>query len=109
MRRHTQHGLNRNRRQHAPDVALLDQDARVVDGLGQTLLEDAGLQAAVQELLDREVQHVIELLLVLRKHIGVSHPRLRVASSACAHLSEHTLAGQAAQQGSTLEHALGVL
>lgn len=37
----------------APDVTPADQDARVVDGLGQALLEDQGLQAALQEILQQ--------------------------------------------------------
>lgn len=40
----------------APDVALADEHARVVDGLGQPLLEDQGLQAALQEVL-RSAHH----------------------------------------------------
>lgn len=42
-----------------------NEDARVVDGLGEALLEHARLQAAVQELLHRQQQQVIQLLLVL--------------------------------------------
>lgn len=43
------------------DVPLPDEDAGVVDGLGQPQLEHLGLEAALQEVLDLEAQHVIEL------------------------------------------------
>lgn len=48
-----------------PDEWPFDEDARVVDGLREALLEHARLQAAVQELLHRLRKHVIQLLLVL--------------------------------------------
>jgi hypothetical protein len=71
-----------------PDVPLLDKNAGVVDGLGQTSLENTGLQATVQELLYGETKHVIEFVLGL---------------------GEEAQAHQATQKGGTLEHALGVL
>jgi hypothetical protein len=37
-----------------PDMALAQQDTGVVDGLGQTKLEDLGLEAALQEVLNLE-------------------------------------------------------
>merc|ERR1712137_434719 len=43
------------------DVALTDEDTGVVDRLGEAELVDAGLQAALQEVLDLEGQDVIEL------------------------------------------------
>ena len=43
-----------------PDVPLLDKDTGVVDGLGKTGLEDLGLQAALQEILELEGKYVIE-------------------------------------------------
>ena len=70
------------------DVALTDQDTGVVNGLGKTELVDAGLQAALEEILDLEGQDVIEL------HAG---------------LVEDTDAHEAANEGVTLEEALGVL
>ena len=70
------------------DVALTDQDTGVVDGLGKTELVDAGLQAALEEILNLEGQDVIEL-----------HARL----------VEDTDADETANQGVTLEKALGVL
>ena len=70
------------------DVTLADQDTGVVDRLGETELVDAGLEAALQEILSLEGQDVIEL------HAG---------------LVEHTDAHEAANEGIALEEALGVL
>merc|ERR1719435_804474 len=50
------------------DVALADEDARVVDGLGQPQLEDLRLQAPLQEVLQPQTQHVIQLHLALVQH-----------------------------------------
>jgi len=71
-----------------PDVTLADEDTGVVDGLGETELVDAGLETALQEVLDLQGQDVIEL------HAG---------------LVEHTDAHETADQGVTLEETLGVL
>ena len=73
---------------NSPDVPLPNQDTSVVDGLGQTALEDLGLEATLQEILDLEGQHVIE-----------THARL----------VEHTDADETANEGVTLEETLGVL
>lgn len=70
------------------DVALADQDTGVVDGLGKTKLVNAGLQAALQEILNLQGQHVIEL------HAG---------------LVEHTDTDETANQGIAFEKTLGVL
>lgn len=51
-----------------PDVALADEHTGVVDRLGQTQLEDLGLQAPLQEVLDFEAQDVIQLHLALIQH-----------------------------------------
>ncbi len=51
-----------------PDVTLPDQDTSVMDGLGKTELVDTGLQAALQEILDLQGQHVIELPTGLVEH-----------------------------------------
>ena len=67
---------------------LADEDAGVVDGLGETELPDAGLEAALQEILRLEGEDVIEL------HAG---------------LVEHTNADEAANEGIAFEEALGVL
>lgn len=69
------------------DMALADEDAGVVNGLGETELVDARLQAALQEILNLEGQHVIEL-----------HTRL----------VEHTDADQAANEGIALKETLGI-
>lgn len=71
-----------------PDVTLLDQDTGVVDGLGETELVDAGLETALQEVLNAEGKNVIKL-----------HARL----------VEHTDTDQTANQGITFEQTLGVL
>ncbi len=70
------------------DVALADQDAGVVDRLGQSRLEDLGLEAALEEVLDLEGEDVIE---------------------AHALLVEDTDADETADEGVSLEEALGVL
>lgn len=44
----------------APDVALADEDASVVDRLGEAALEDLGLEAALEEVLDLEGEDVVE-------------------------------------------------
>jgi hypothetical protein len=70
------------------DVPLADEHTSVVDSLGETELEDAGLETALQEILNLEGQHVIEL------HAG---------------LVEHTDTDETANEGVTFEQALGVL
>jgi hypothetical protein len=70
------------------DVTLLDQDTGVVDGLGEAELVHAGLETALQEVLDLEGQDVIEL------HAG---------------LIEHTDAHETANEGIAFEQTLGVL
>eukprot|EP00591_Stephanopyxis_turris_P004446 CAMPEP_0195525190 /NCGR_PEP_ID=MMETSP0794_2-20130614/25485_1 /TAXON_ID=515487 /ORGANISM="Stephanopyxis turris, Strain CCMP 815" /LENGTH=200 /DNA_ID=CAMNT_0040655587 /DNA_START=82 /DNA_END=684 /DNA_ORIENTATION=- len=66
------------------DVALADHDTGHVDGLGNTKLEDLGLQAALEQTLGGQLKHEIELLL------GVV---------------EESVADQAADEGVTLEDA----
>jgi hypothetical protein len=70
------------------DVSLSDEHAGVVDGLGQVELEDLGLQSALHEDLGRELQDVIEGVLVLR---------------------QESVPLEAADEGRSLEQALGVL
>eukprot|EP01084_Bolivina_argentea_P253263 425353_1 len=70
------------------DVALLDEDAGVVDGLGETDLEADGLEAALQNVGDGQGKHVIELVLV-----GVEEAEVVAA----------------AEKGGTLELATGVV
>jgi hypothetical protein len=69
-------------------VSLADEDTGVVDGLGQSQLEDLCLQASVEEVLNLESEDVIKLHLVFLKD-SVAH--------------------QAAEKSVTLEQALGVL
>jgi hypothetical protein len=69
-------------------VPLADENTSVVDGLGKTELVDAGLETTLQEILNLEGQHVIEL------HAG---------------LVKDTDADETANEGVTLEKALGVL
>lgn len=54
--------------QGVPDVTLADQHSGMVDGLGQAQLEDLGLQAPLQEILDLQAQDVIQLHLALVQH-----------------------------------------
>merc|ERR1719149_161757 len=70
------------------DVAVADQDARVVDRLGEAKLEDLGLQAALEEVGGLQRKHVIQLLLGLVEHAQTQQP---------------------AEQGTALEHAARVL
>ena len=51
-----------------PNVTLADEDASVMDGLGQADVEHLSLQTSVQEVLDLEAEHVIELHLGLVQH-----------------------------------------
>ena len=44
-----------------PDVTLSDENTSVVNRLGKTELVDTSLQTALQEILDFQSQHVIEL------------------------------------------------
>jgi hypothetical protein len=69
-------------------VALLDEDTRVVDGLGETELVDTSLETALQEILNLEGQDVIEL------HAG---------------LIEHTDTDQTTNEGISFEETLRVL
>jgi len=44
-----------------PDVSLLDEDSSVMDGLGESELEDLGLETPLQEIFDLETEDEIEL------------------------------------------------
>jgi hypothetical protein len=46
---------------YIPNVALTDEDASVMVGLGESELENLGLEATFQEIFDLETQNVIEL------------------------------------------------
>ena len=69
-------------------MALADEDTSVVDGLSEAELVDAGLETALQEILNLKSQDVIEL------HTG---------------LVEDTDTYETANESVTLEEALGVL
>ena len=43
------------------NVSLANKNARMMNGLGQSKLEDLGLQTSFQEILDFEAQNVIQL------------------------------------------------
>lgn len=49
-------------------MLLADEDASVVDGLGESQLEHLGLEATLEEVLDAQAEHVIELHLLLAEH-----------------------------------------
>lgn len=70
------------------NVTLADENTGVVDSLGETQLEDASLKATLQEILDLQGEHVIEL-----------HARL----------IEDTDTDETANEGIAFEKTLGVL
>ena len=49
-------------------MSLSDEDTGMVDGFGQTQLEDLCLEATLQEIFLPQTQHVIQLHLVLIQH-----------------------------------------
>lgn len=69
-------------------MTLSDENASVMDGLGETDVEDLGLETTGQEVLDLQAEHVIEL------HLG---------------LVQDTDAHETSQKGVALEESLGVL
>lgn len=69
-------------------MAAADQNASVVNGAGQGLLQDLGLQTALKHILDLQAKNVIELVLGL---------------------IENAIAVKTAEESSTLEKALGIL
>lgn len=48
-------------KRYLPDVTLTDQHTSVMDGLGQSKLEHLCLQTTLQEILNLQTEHVIEL------------------------------------------------
>lgn len=58
----------------SPDVTLADEHAGMVNRLGQTQLEDLGLQAPLQEVLYLQAQDVIQLHLALVQHSDANKP-----------------------------------
>jgi len=55
------------------DVALSDQHAGVVHGVGQLSLRDQGLKSALHHLGEGQTQHVIELSLILLQETESNH------------------------------------
>ena len=53
---------------HLPNVSLTDEDASMVDGLGEPQFEDLGLESPLQEVFHLQAQDVIELHLALIQH-----------------------------------------
>ena len=70
------------------DVSLLDEGTSVVDGLGESALEDEGLETALEEVSGLQVEAVINAILVLR---------------------EDTVAVEAAHEGLAFEKTSGVV
>jgi hypothetical protein len=56
-----------------PDVTLPDQDTGMVNGFGHATLENNGLEATLEEVLNSESKHVIELVLALTKETITVH------------------------------------
>lgn len=57
------------------DMSLMDQDSRLMDGLGlESLLVDSGLQSLIEELVDGQTQHVIQLQLLIGQQTITMHP-----------------------------------
>ena len=62
------------------DVAVLDEHACVVDGLGQSHEEDLSLQAALEEVFRLEVKDVVKLHFVfLQDAVAHQAPQQRIA------------------------------
>lgn len=49
-------------------MPLSDENTGMMDGLGETSLEDLGLQTTLQEVLNLKTEHVIKLHLFLIQH-----------------------------------------
>jgi hypothetical protein len=70
------------------DVSLSDEHASVVDGLGESLLEDLGLQTTLHQSLRGQLKNIIQSVLLI---------------------GHKTVTLQAADKGGGLKQALGVL
>mmetsp|Transcript_4834 Transcript_4834/g.5619 ORF Transcript_4834/g.5619 Transcript_4834/m.5619 type:complete len:204 (-) Transcript_4834:54-665(-) len=55
------------------DVALANQSAGMMDGFGQTQLEDLGLQPALHDLGRGQAQHKVELFLRFKEQTKANH------------------------------------
>ncbi len=60
-------GRRGEEKEDGPDVSLLDEGTSVVDGLGESALEDEGLETALEEVSGLQVEAVINAILVLRE------------------------------------------
>lgn len=57
-----------------PDVLLLNEDASMMNRLGQTSFEDDGLKTAFEEALDSEGQDVVKFVLSRLQKAVPKHP-----------------------------------
>lgn len=55
------------------DVSLLDEDAGVMDGVGEAALLHKGLQSSLEELGGGQTENVIELALVVLEETEAHH------------------------------------
>lgn len=55
-------------------MSLLDKNPSMVDGLGHAGLENKGLEAALEKVLDGEGEDVIKLVLCLIEETVTEHP-----------------------------------
>lgn len=91
-------------------MSLVDEDAGLVDGLGlEALLVDAGLQSLVEQLVDGEAEHVIELQLLAREEPVAVHAVEQGGafeeSSGVALLEGEQLSGGLAEAGEDEVHS----
>jgi hypothetical protein len=56
-----------------PNVALPDEHTGMMNGLCHAILEDNGLEATLQEVLNSERKHIIKLVLALAKESVTVH------------------------------------
>lgn len=49
-------------------MSLTDEDASMMDGLGQSQFEDLGLQTTLEEIFDLQTENVIELHATFVQH-----------------------------------------
>ena len=69
-------------------MTLANQNSGMMDGFGEALLVDLGLEAALEELLGGELKDGVEIELVV---------------------GEEAIARHAAEEGGTLKDSLGIL
>lgn len=92
------------------DVPLTDQDAGVVDRLGEARLEDLGLEATLEEVLDLEREDVIETHAGLVEDTDADQTAHEQGSCQLRTLRTQNRAGDIpADQGVSLKETLRVL